>query len=98
MPRPVEYENLIKTKAFDAIAPTPGAMMGFLRNAADYQASAEALDPARHLQVFILAYEGYFQVVQAVLEFYEVRTKEAGRNLAIQRVPGLCPGPIFQQC
>jgi hypothetical protein len=25
-------------------------------------------------------------VVQAVLEFYEVRTKDAGRNLAIQRV------------
>ncbi|MHA7683065.1 hypothetical protein [Cupriavidus sp. PET2-C1] len=33
-----------------------------------------------------MAYEGYFQVVQAVLEFYEVRTKDAGRNLAIQRV------------
>jgi hypothetical protein len=33
-----------------------------------------------------LAYEGYFQVVQAILEFYEVRTKDAGRNLAIQRV------------
>jgi hypothetical protein len=25
-------------------------------------------------------------VVQAILEFYQVRTKEAGRNLAIQRV------------
>lgn len=25
-------------------------------------------------------------MVQAVLEFYEVRTKDAGRNLAIQRV------------
>ena len=35
---------------------------------------------------FRLAYEGYFQVVQAVLEFYEVRTKDGGRNLAIQRV------------
>ncbi len=33
-----------------------------------------------------MACEGYFQVVQAVLEFYEVRTKDAGRNLAIQRV------------
>ena len=86
MTRPAEYENLIKTKAFEAIAPTAGAIAGFLRNAADYKASAEALDPARHLQVFTLAYEGYFQVVQAVLEFYEVRTKDAGRNLAIQRV------------
>jgi hypothetical protein len=81
MQRPVEYDNLIKTKAFEATAPTPGALAGFLRNAADYKTSAEALDPARHLQIFTLAYEGYFQVVQAVLEFYEVRTKDAGRNL-----------------
>ncbi|KML62630.1 hypothetical protein VL15_02000 [Burkholderia cepacia] len=86
MPRPAEYENLIRTKAFDPVAPTPGAIAGFLRNAADYKATADELDPARHLQVFTLAYEGYFQVVQAILEFHEVRTKDAGRNLAIQRV------------
>ena len=86
MPRQAEYENLIKTKAFEAVAPTPGAILGFLRNAADYKVTAEQIDPTRHLQVFTLAYEGYFQVVQAVLEFYEVRTKDAGRNLAIQRV------------
>ncbi|KDB06993.1 hypothetical protein LIG30_3791 [Burkholderia sp. lig30] len=86
MPRPAEYENLIKTKAFEAVAPTPGAIAGFLRNAADYQATAEELDPSRHMQIFTLAYEGYFQIVQAVLERYEVRTKDAGRNLAIQRV------------
>ncbi|MDD2546587.1 MAG: hypothetical protein PHI55_09940 [Burkholderiaceae bacterium] len=86
MNRPVEYENLIKTRALEAVAPTPGAIAGFMRNAADYLAVAQGLDPARHLQVFTLAYEGYFQLVQAVLEFYEVRTKEAGRNLAIQRV------------
>ncbi|VWB62868.1 hypothetical protein BLA6993_02929 [Burkholderia lata] len=86
MSRPTEYENLIKAKAFDEVAPTPGAIAGFLRNAADYKATADELDSARHLQVFTLAYEGYFQVVQAILEFYEVRTKDAGRNLAIQRV------------
>lgn len=86
MPRPAEYENLIKTKAFEVVAPTPGAIAGFLRNAVDYKATAEGLDSERHLQVLTLAYEGYFQVVQAMLEFYEVRTKEAGRNLAIQRV------------
>lgn len=86
MPRPVEYDNLIKTKAFEAVAATPGAIEGFLGNAADYKAAADGLDPARHLQVFTLAYEGYFQLVQAILEFYEVRTKDAGRNLAIQRV------------
>src|SRR3569832_855389 len=86
MSRPTEYDNLIKTKAFEAVASTPGAIAGFLRNAADYLVTAEGLDRERHLQVFTLAYEGYFQVVQAILEFYEVRTKEAGRNLAIQRV------------
>ncbi|MEK2600816.1 hypothetical protein [Burkholderia arboris] len=86
MPRPAEYENLIRTKAFDPVAPTPGAIAGFLRNAADYKATADELDHARHLQVLTLAFEGYFQVVQAILEFYEVRTKDAGRNLAIQRV------------
>lgn len=86
MTRPTEYENLIKSKAFEAVAPTAGAAEGFLRNAGDYLAAAKALDQAKHLQVFTMAYEGYFQVVQAVLEFYEVRTKDAGRNLAIQRV------------
>ncbi|MBY4722263.1 MULTISPECIES: hypothetical protein [Burkholderia] len=86
MSRPTEYENLIKANAFDEVAPTPGAIAGFLRNAADYKVTADELDSARHLQVFTLAYEGYFQVVQAILEFYEVRTKDAGRNLAIQRV------------
>ncbi|WP_269505281.1 hypothetical protein [Burkholderia sp. IMCC1007] len=55
MPRPTEYENLIKTRAFDAVAPTPGAIAGFLRNAEDYKATADELDPARHLQVFTLA-------------------------------------------
>jgi hypothetical protein len=35
MPRPSEYENLIKMKAFEAVTPTPGAIAGFLRNAAD---------------------------------------------------------------
>jgi len=85
MPRPAEYENLIKTRAFEAVAPTPGAIVGFLRNAADYKAAADALDGDRYLQVFTLAYEGYFQLVHAVLEFYEVRTKDAGRNVAIQR-------------
>lgn len=83
MSRPNEYDNLIKSKAFESVAPTTGAVDGFLRNAADYLAAAKALDQAKHLQVFTMAYEGYFQVVQAVLEFYEVRTKDAGRNLAI---------------
>ena len=86
MPRPNEYDNLIKRNAFEPVAPTTGAVAGFLRNAADYLAAAKTLDQKKNLQVFTMAYEGYFQLVQAVLEFYEVRTKDAGRNLAIQRV------------
>jgi hypothetical protein len=86
MTRPIEYENLIKRNSFEAVAATPGAVQGFLQNARDYLATAKDLDQKKPLQVFTMAYEGYFQVVQAVLEFYEVRTKDAGRNLAIQRV------------
>lgn len=38
------------------------------------------------MPVFSIAYEGFFQVVRAVLEFHEVRIRDAGRNTAIQRV------------
>ncbi|MCE4059961.1 hypothetical protein LXM60_07035 [Pandoraea sputorum] len=86
MPRPVEYDNLIERRAFEAVTPTPGAVARYLSNAADYKATADELRGMRPMQLFTLAYEGYFQVVQAVLEFYQVRTKESGRNLAIQRV------------
>jgi hypothetical protein len=86
MKRSAEYENLIKNKALEAVTPTAGAIAQYLQNAANYLGAAEAIDPKLALQAFTLAYEGYFQVVQAVLEFHEVRTKDAGRNLAIQRV------------
>lgn len=91
MPRPIEYENLIKTRALEPVQPTPGAVAGFLKNADNYLALAKALQAGTPLatepmQVFTNAYEGFHQVVQAVLEFHEVRTKEAGRALAIQRV------------
>lgn len=86
MTRPVEYDNLIKTRAFEPVQPTPGAVAGYLKNAQDYLDVAKGLDAGRTLQVFTMAYEGYFAIVQAVLEHHEVRTKDAGRNLAIQRV------------
>jgi hypothetical protein len=86
MTRPAEYQNLIKTKAFEEVAPTPGAVQQYLQNSRNYLATAKLVDQEFSLQVFTLAYEGFFQIVQAVLEFYEVRTKDAGRNLAIQRV------------
>lgn len=55
MPRPPEYDNLIKTRAFEAVVPTAGAVAGFLRNAGDYLATAKDMDPARPLQIFTLA-------------------------------------------
>jgi len=91
MPRPTEYENLIRTRALEAVQPTPGAVAGFLKNAESFLALSKSLLAGTPLatepmQVFTNAYEGYHQLVQAVLEFREVRTKEAGRALAIQRV------------
>ena len=89
--RPPEYDNLIKTRALEAVRPTPGAVAGFLKNAESFLALAKVLLAGRPvatepMQVFTNAYEGYHQVVHAVLEFHEVRTKEAGRAMAIQRV------------
>ena len=91
MTRPTEYENLIQRRAFEVVQPTPGAIAGFLKNAESYLALSKALlagtpVATEPMQVFTNAYEGYHQVVQAVLEFHGVRTKEAGRALAIQRV------------
>ena len=64
MPRPTEYENLIKTKAFEAVQPTLGAVPGYLKNARDYLEAAKGLDPAKSLQVFTMAYEGYYAIVR----------------------------------
>lgn len=91
MTRSVEYENLIKTRALEAVRPTPGAVAGFLKNAESFLLLAQTLLAGKlvvtePMQIFTNAYEGYHQVVQAILEFHEVRTKEAGRALAIQRV------------
>ena len=86
MSRPPEYENLIKTRSLEEVAPTPGSVPRYLQNAREYLETVKDVDQKRSLQIFTLAYEGYFQLVQAVLEFYGVRTKDAGRNLAIQRV------------
>lgn len=91
MPRPPEYDNLIKTRALEPVQPTPGAVAGFLKTAEGFLALARTLlvgvpVATEPMQIFTNAYEGYHQVVQAVLEYHEVRTKDAGRALAIQRV------------
>ena len=86
MQRPVEYQNLIKTGAMEEAAQTPGALAQYLTNAQNYWAGANQIDVALSMQRFTSAYEGYFQLVQAVQEYYGVRAKTAGRNLVIQRV------------
>ena len=86
MKLPVEYQNLIKSRALESVEATPGAVAAFLQQAENYLASAKQIDPKLALQVFTNAYEGYFQLVDAFLEHHQVRTKEAGRNLVLQRV------------
>ena len=86
MQRPIEYQNLIKTGALEEVAQTPGAVAQYIENAKNYLASAKQIDQNLSMQRFTSAYEGYFQLVQAVQEYYGVRAKGAGRNLVIQRV------------
>lgn len=43
MPRPTEYENLIKTRALEAVQPTAGAVAGFLKNAESFLALSKSL-------------------------------------------------------
>lgn len=86
MTLPVEYQNLINRRALEVVAPTPGAVQAFFRQAENYLASAKQIDPKLSMQVFTNAYEGYFQLVDAFLEHHQVRIKESGRNLVIQRV------------
>ena len=86
MQRPIEYQNLIKARALEGVASIPGALPLYLANAQNYLDGAKQIDAKLTMQIFTCAYEGYFQLVQAVLEFYQVRAKDAGRNLVIQRV------------
>jgi hypothetical protein len=86
MPRPLEYNNLIKGGAFEAITRTAGVTEAFLKTAAEDLEVAKSIDIKHPKQRFTLAYEGFYSLVQSVLDFYEVRTKAAGRNLAIQKV------------
>lgn len=86
MTLPAEYQNLINRHALEVVEPTSGAVQAFLSQAENYLASAKQIDPMLAMQVFTNAYEGYFQLVDAFLEHYKVRTKDAGRNLVILRV------------
>ena len=86
MQRPIEYQNLIRTGALEEVPQTPGALAQYLANAKNYLTSTKQIDQRLSMQRFTSAYEGYFQLVQAVQEHYGVRAKGAGRNLVIQRL------------
>jgi hypothetical protein len=86
MTRPVEYLNLIQKNYLEEVAQTPGAIAQYLKNAQDYLSSALHIPADLTMQRFTLAYEGYFQLVQAIQEFHGVRAKDAGRTMVIQRI------------
>lgn len=86
MPRPIEYEGLLKIGSLKEAASSRDSIAQFLRTAGDMVAAAKF--PLPHSARFLLAYEGVFNVVMAVLEFYEVRPADTGghRATAIKRV------------
>ena len=86
MPRPPEYDGLLKIGSFKEAASNSDSIAQFLRMADDMAAAASA--PIPDSARFILAYEGMFSVVMAVLEHHGVRPGDSGghRVTAIQRV------------
>jgi hypothetical protein len=84
--RPIEYENLLRTGAFKEAAASKTSIAQFMLTAQEMQAGAKS--PMPDSARFFLAYEGMFNVVMAVLEFYEVRPGDGGghRATAIGRV------------
>ena len=86
MARPVEYDNLVRTGALKDAVSSPDSMAQFIRNAEQMLAAAQLGLP--EAPRFALGYEGMFEVVMAVLEYYESRPGDSGghRATAIQRV------------
>ena len=84
--RPAEYDNLVRTGACHDTPASTTVVAGFISHAKQYLAAAQALPNEASLPRFTLSYEGLYACVQAVLALHGVRTKDAGRQLAIQRV------------
>ncbi|MOA55021.1 hypothetical protein D3C78_1787380 [compost metagenome] len=86
MDRPKEYDNLIKAGAFAEITPEQAAVQARIVRAQGYLDYAQycADNPQFNLQRYMSLYDGFFELVQAVLEHYGVRQKDSGRKLAIQ--------------
>lgn len=86
MPRPPEYDALLKIGSLKEAVSSKDSLAQFLQTADEMAVAARS--PMPNSARFLLAYEGMFSVVMAVLEFYEVRPGDAGghRATAIQRV------------
>jgi len=86
VPRPATYDALLRIGSFKEAVSNPDSIAQFLRTAGDMVAAISAAQPESAR--FLLAYEGMFNVVMAVLEFYEVRPGDSGghRVTAIRRV------------
>ena len=94
---PNQYSNLIKRGYFHEVAPEDGYKEQYLLVAKNYLAdAAQTTTPATK---YLLGYEAYYQVVQAILEWFGVRAtdRQGHRTVAIQRVSadlGLTAGEI----
>lgn len=96
--RPAEYDNLISLGCFHNITPEPGYKKQYLKVAADYLADSNQTNTTAVTR-YLLGYEAFYQVVQAMLEHFSVRAtdRQGHRTLAIQRVSadlGLTSGEI----
>lgn len=86
MARPVEYENLIKIGSFKEVTGTPAFVDQYLLSAHELLTDAAGgMGPSSR---YLLSYDAFFLVVQAVLESNDVRTTDnkGHRTIAIQRV------------
>lgn len=97
MQRPVEYDGLIRSGYFHEVNSTEGYKEQYLKVAQGYLADAEVASTTA--SQYLLAYEGFYQVVQSVLEHYSVRAsdRQGHRTVAIQRVSAdlkMSPGEI----
>ncbi len=97
MVRPIEYDNLVKAGSFKDVPSNPEFVNQYLvgAHALLLDASRDIGPPSR----YILAYDAFFGVVQAVLDFHGVRTTDnrGHRTIAIQRVAAdlkLTPGEL----
>lgn len=99
MHRPSEYENLISKQFFRVEPALQGAAQTLLRNAEEHLTAVKILNSTGLLTpAFLTAYDGFVQVVQAVLEYREVRVAEEFQLTATQVVCKDLGMNVAEQC